>query len=328
MAVSCGFYNSLNGDRKYNATQISEIFDGVIEDGVFKNIGDCFAIKENSGTSVIVKSGKAWFNHTWTLNDSDLPVECGESEVVLNRYDMIVIEVDSSNATRNNTIKFVKGTPANTAKKPTPVHTDSLNQYVIGYIYREAGSTSIKQSDIEYNVGKSDCPYVIAATQSVDIDQLFLQWDAQFNRWFDNLKVQLSGDVAANLQRQIDAIITDISGMTFLQIPISQNEYGDFVGEVLIGLPDDNKQYCPVGWYVSLGLQRSGTGSKSYTSYMTVSELESRYPTTNPIVGIYPKLEEDETVGYTASVSVSRTISDPQYYIFDVRVAVLVCEAE
>ena len=39
MTVSYGFYNSLNGDRKYNARHMSMIFDGIIRDGVFMSIG-------------------------------------------------------------------------------------------------------------------------------------------------------------------------------------------------------------------------------------------------------------------------------------------------
>ena len=37
MSVSSGFFNSLNGDRKYNAAQMSAIFDGLIIDGVLWN---------------------------------------------------------------------------------------------------------------------------------------------------------------------------------------------------------------------------------------------------------------------------------------------------
>ena len=45
MSVSSGFFNSLNGDRKYNAAQMSAIFDGLIIDGVFASIGTAFAVK-------------------------------------------------------------------------------------------------------------------------------------------------------------------------------------------------------------------------------------------------------------------------------------------
>lgn len=70
MSVSYGFYNSMNGDRKYDATQMSSIFDGIINDGIYETIGDRFVVRTSGGMNVVVGTGRAWFNHTWTLNDS------------------------------------------------------------------------------------------------------------------------------------------------------------------------------------------------------------------------------------------------------------------
>ena len=94
MSVTYGFYNSLNGDRKYNAEQISSIFDGLIVDGVFASIGTAFAVEAAGGLTVNVGIGRAWFNHTWTLNDSILPLTAPESEVLLDRIDAVVLEVN------------------------------------------------------------------------------------------------------------------------------------------------------------------------------------------------------------------------------------------
>ena len=49
MAFTYGFFNSLNGDRKYTAEQLSSIFDGLITDGVFDSIGDILATVPGSG---------------------------------------------------------------------------------------------------------------------------------------------------------------------------------------------------------------------------------------------------------------------------------------
>lgn len=205
MAVTSGFYNSVSGDRKYNALQMSSIFDGIIEDGVYNSIGDRFSLTAGEGNTVIVGTGRAWFNHTWTLNDADYPLTIEPAEVVLNRYDAIVIEVNGSNAVRNNAIKVIKGVAGSSPSKPTMVKGDNnIWQHPLGYVYVPAGTSSISQSNIEYVVGSSECPFVIAAVQSVDIDALVAQWQNEFNTWFDNLEIQLSGDVAGNLQNQIN----------------------------------------------------------------------------------------------------------------------------
>lgn len=205
MAVTSGFYNSVSGDRKYNALQMSSIFDGIIEDGVYSTIGDHFSVTAGTGNTVIVGTGRAWFNHTWTLNDADYPVTLEPSEVVLNRYDAIVIEVNGSNAVRGNSIRVIKGTPGSSPSKPSLAKGDNnIWQHPLAYVYVPAGSSSISQSNIEYVVGKSECPFVVAAVQSVNIDALVAQWQDEFDTWFDNLEHQLSGDVAGNLQNQIN----------------------------------------------------------------------------------------------------------------------------
>lgn len=86
MSVTCGFYNSLNGDRKYDAMQISSVFDGLIIDGVFASIGTAFAVKAAGGLTLNIGIGKAWFNHSWTLNEAVLPMEASEIRGIARSY--------------------------------------------------------------------------------------------------------------------------------------------------------------------------------------------------------------------------------------------------
>ena len=108
MSVTSGFFNSLNGDRKYNAEQMSAIFDGIINDGVFASVGTAFAVSADSGNVVMVGIGRAWFNSTWVLNDAILPITADESEILLDRYDAVVIEVNHTDSVRDGSIKIVK----------------------------------------------------------------------------------------------------------------------------------------------------------------------------------------------------------------------------
>ena len=75
MALTYGFYNSLNGDRKYNAMDISRLFDGLIKDGVFMSIGSAFIVEASSERVVNVGIGRAWFNNTWIYNDANIGVQ-------------------------------------------------------------------------------------------------------------------------------------------------------------------------------------------------------------------------------------------------------------
>lgn len=207
MAVTYGFYNSLNKDRVYNAEQMSSIFNGVITDGVFSTIGNTFTTVAGTGLQVIVKPGKAWFDGTWTLNDALLPLDIVTADVSLDRIDAVILEVNSSTSVRANSIKVLKGTASANPVKPTLTNTETVHQYALAYVTVAAGATSITAGNIEINVGKSTCPFVTSVLQQTNIDQLFAQWESEFDTWFANVQSQLSGDIAANLQRQIDACV-------------------------------------------------------------------------------------------------------------------------
>lgn len=206
MAVTYGFYDSLNHDRLYNAQQMSAIFDGIINDGVFMSVGNQFHTVAGTGMQVIVKSGRAWFDSTWTLNDAEYPLSIDAADVLLTRIDAVVLEVNSEVATRANTIKVVKGTPASTPAKPTLTNTATVHQHALAYVTVAKNITAITNSMIEIVVGKTETPYVTAILQTTDITDLFNQWEDYFQTWFDTVRGTLDGDVALNLQNQITSL--------------------------------------------------------------------------------------------------------------------------
>lgn len=255
MSVSSGFFNSLNGDRKYNTAQMSAIFDGLIIDGVFASIGTAFAVKAAGGLTVNVGIGKAWFDHTWTVNDSILPMTAPEAEVLLDRIDAVVLEVNGMKSVRENTIKFVKGNPSSAPSRPTLTNEGNVHQYPLCYIYRKYGTAVINQADITPMVGTESTPFVTGILQTISLDELLGKWQDELDRftdarsqevddwiaqeesdftawfnkmkadlqqeqtvldqwiaseqadflaWYNQMKDQLSGDVAGNLQLEID----------------------------------------------------------------------------------------------------------------------------
>lgn len=215
MAFEYGFYNSIGGDRKYNAIQFGQIFDGIINDGVFLSIGEKFATLVTSGMEITVGTGKAWFNHTWNLNTTRIPITLSTSHPVLTRCDVVVLEVNDSPdvSGRVNTIKLIEGTPSSNPVKPTLINSEYIHQYPLSYIKINPGVTSLTAADIEIMVGQDPCPYVTGILRTTDITELFNNWESQFTIWFDNLKAQLTDNVVTNLQNQIDNCLkkTDIA---------------------------------------------------------------------------------------------------------------------
>lgn len=212
MPVTYGFYDSLNGDRTYNANQLSSMLDGVITDGIFSTIGLNLVVRNGTGMNVIVGSGRAWFNRTWTDNDTDLILAVDASDVVLNRIDNVVLEVNSAVDTRANSIKIVKGSPASTPSAPALVHTEFIHQYKLAEILISAGVTEITADKLTNKVGLSETPFAAGAIDTVNIDNLLAQWDAEFQLWFTNLQNQLTENQVTNLQNQIDGLESQENG--------------------------------------------------------------------------------------------------------------------
>lgn len=183
--ITYGFYDSKNHDRRYNARQFGSIFDGIVRDGIFMSIGTCFRVIPAEDMMVLVGAGRAWFDHTWTLNDAPLPVILPQSEVILDRIDAIVLDINADQSARVNSVMVVKGTPSKNPQRPALIKTKNRNQYPLAYISVRAGMTSIRAADITSMVGTSSTPYVTGILETVNIDALLDQWTDQWNEYFD-----------------------------------------------------------------------------------------------------------------------------------------------
>lgn len=203
MSITSGFYNSYNGDRKVNAEQMSAIFDGIINDGIFASVGTAFSVEESEGNTIKIGIGRAWFDSTWIYNDSPLYITLDASEVLQDRYDAVVIDVDRTESVRWSDIKIVKGEPATTPWYPSLADTSIHNQYPLAYILRKAGSMSITQGDIYNMIGTSSTPYVTGILQVQNIDNIVAQWMAEWEEWFNGIKNSLSDDPVTELLNRI-----------------------------------------------------------------------------------------------------------------------------
>ena len=212
MALKYGFYDSVNGDRPYSGHDFTRILNNLIMDGVLpQTVGrNQFGAKPaSSGLGVIIDSGWAWFDSTYTTLTAPQTFPLDAADAVLYRWDAVVIETDPE--ARENAIKVIKGTPAaeTAAAKPTL----SANQHPLCYIHVTPGLTKLVQSNIENRVGMSDCPFITSIVQTADLTQMFAAWQYDFDEWFENLRVALSGDVATNLLNRIEGCEEDVGSI-------------------------------------------------------------------------------------------------------------------
>ena len=188
MAFTFGFYNALNHDRRYNAIQVSSIFDGIIKDGIFMSIGGHMNVKATgNGFNIVVESGRAWFNHTWSLLDADYPMVVSPSDVLEDRIDVVVLEVNENVDVRQNFIKIISGTPAEHPTKPALTNNLDIHQYALAYITVPANSVTLTQSNVENAVGMGSTPFVTGILETINIDDLIAQWKIQWSDWTEEV---------------------------------------------------------------------------------------------------------------------------------------------
>lgn len=157
MTLTYGFFNSVNGDRRYDADDFSRLFDGILTDGVFPNIGDHFTPKFLSEEAFEIGTGRAWFDRTWTNNSTPLMLTPQAPDVVYPRIDSVILEVNHK--TRENRIFYDKGVPASNPSPKGLIKTDDVRQYRLAKIEFPVNGTFSAQI-IKTCVGTSECPII------------------------------------------------------------------------------------------------------------------------------------------------------------------------
>lgn len=230
MAFTYGFYNSFNHDRKYDAIQFGQIFDGIIKDGVYATYKKALLVKaSNNPNEVIVQPGRAWFNHTWSYNDADLPIEAPQPEVLLDRLDTLVLDINSEDETRANSIIWVQGTPTSQVpQRANLIHTVTHNQYPLCDVFRKAGTTQIYAGDIRNRIGSSDCPFVTGVLEAINIDTWLNLWNTAFDEMIDRDESEFSNLIESDTDTFSQFMTTSESRADGF-ITAASSEFNDFI---------------------------------------------------------------------------------------------------
>lgn len=237
MAWEYGFFNSVNGDRVYNAQQMSSIFEGLITDGVYESVGNKLAVQPNSGMTIQVASGRGWFNRHWVNNDTEYLMTLEAADVILNRYAAICIRVDDSDAVRS-AVPYIKYSEyATTPSKPTMTRSEFINEYCLAYVYIKAGASEITFSDIEDTRPNTElCGWVTGLIEQLNTTTLWSQWESLFTEWFEGLTDLINENTEAMLVAAMP---------TSLEITIPVSDWVDNTATIeVIGMTDTKTVIC------------------------------------------------------------------------------------
>lgn len=317
------FYNSVEHDRVYDADSFSELFRKFFTTGVFT--GD-LQVTAGEGMKVTVGSGYCNINGKVKLWQSPQTLDITTAHASYDRIDTVVIERNDTD--RDFRLKAVTGSATDSPRATAPVRGGEIYQLVLAQISVKAGATKITQADItDTRADTSLCGTVAAAVKEVDFSQFTKQFEGffenyresvkkayddyakdiagyearqklDFESWFDTVKGQLSGDVAGNLQKEIDelrkgntfsvvSVELTAEGWTGEEAPYSQTVPNGSIrdGTVMLvsALADGADEATQKAYVKAFGIVSSGTAA---TSEGSVTFKVYKKPETTLTVGL------------------------------------------
>lgn len=188
MAVSSGFFNSNNGDRKFDANDINDFFEGFVQEGVLGPVGGWLQVTAAGGMQVSVATGKAWFMNTWVKNSQPRTLDLIDADINFPRFDYVALDFDLD--ARQNSIIVINGTPSNDPSYPTLIDTATHKQYPLASIFVDAAVTSIDAGDITNLIGVA-IPFATGLLQQATVADINTKWRAEFNAWMAQIESDL-----------------------------------------------------------------------------------------------------------------------------------------
>ena len=252
------FFESVNGDRRYKVVELVAYLRPFFSDGVFPNPSTGLQVMETAEKDmfVTVKVGDAWINGRMYRNLDDKRIRLDPSDSATTRIDRIVVGCNYKDRVITSYVK--KGTPASSASAPELTRNDTLYEISLAEITIAPGAVGITQSAIkDTRLDQSKCGIVTGLVDTVDTQTLYNQletwrqefmqekdtqmasWIATFQKnmndwksveqkafvdWFNGIKGQLSGDIAANLTSRVDNLEQRLNTMKLTADNVSINE--------------------------------------------------------------------------------------------------------
>lgn len=202
MAERYGFFNSVSGDRIYDAGDVARFIKKFFTNGIFNN---SLQVKSNDNMTVSVSLGQANIEgYSYEIYNEELILDIEESDNTLSRIDSVVVRLDLAN--RQIRTMLLTGNYATIPSQPSITRTNTLYDLRLANISVPASTARITIDLISDTRFSSDCGKVIQAVQSIEMTEVFNECYAQVEATIKRIKGILSEDVAGNLLNEITEI--------------------------------------------------------------------------------------------------------------------------
>ena len=212
MTISAGFFNSVNGDRLYNAADMNMPYKKLISNGVIPDTSSSLQVTAAGGLTVNVQAGSGLFGDGWAYNDAPVSLTLDVAHSTLSRIDLIVMRRDDNEDVRATGVFIKKGTPASSPVAPEIERSTYVKEYALAEVYVPSQATTLTQANItDTRPDTTRCGWATGLIQQVDTSTLFAQWQAAyeqqfeentdaFNDWWASVRAILQNDSTAAAQ--------------------------------------------------------------------------------------------------------------------------------
>ena len=293
MALRYGFFNSMNGDRLYNADDISGFFYNLISDGVLATPSTNLQVQAGTGLQVSVSPGYGMINAKYINLTTSQAVQLTAADIALDRIDRIVLRLDRQN--RQIVIAAKTGTPAANPAAPALTRTADVYELSLARIAVAHGTAAITQAQItDERSNTSLCGYITGMIDQIDTTTLFEQFQDAFDHWFDGVKDEVlrntlvrryTNSTASTALRtsifpieipefnaSLDTLNVYVNGFRLQPVTDYTLEYDSSVGDY-VAL---TKQLDVVGTPVDFEVLKSIDGAQAESVVQEVYELQQR----------------------------------------------------
>lgn len=185
-------------DRSYLAKEFIDYFALFVGNGVFASPTNQLMVIPGIGRTVIVSTGWAFINGGWYHNNTELTLELAANGSSTNRVDSIRIRYSAADRKINAVVL---------SGETGVMRGDTIWDLEIAQVITTPGFTTVSAANIsDMRPDGNVCGFVTGLLEVVNAGDLFAQFRAMFEEWFDGVKEQVTGDLAIRLQLEFDEL--------------------------------------------------------------------------------------------------------------------------
>lgn len=217
-------------DRAISSAPLRELIKRLFSDGVLPDVATNLQVQyvgttrvtgevegDTSTYNVVVNPGFGICAGCMKLQETYYGLAMDVSNTSNPRIDTLVLRLNDNDSVRTCDFHIVQGTPSSVPVAPALTRNSSVWEIGLANLFKPtivSAQNPVVVTDTRLDPSRCG---VISSISEFDTSELFRQiedaivgYEDEFNIWFHNLQTQLSGDVAGNLQNQIDNLHDDV----------------------------------------------------------------------------------------------------------------------